>query len=152
MQMISLIRLAVCSVFLTSVTHAAGPAGKLHGGFAPKKTFTFEVQERTSFESNGSTTVISYNIPAGIPNFNIGESVKFIIGKNGQLKGPGFSFPIESGNRDYNHYVTVSTPKNRTPDVAIVTKSTPGTAQQVAIYFYHQKSDGTSYSVSYLMK
>lgn len=136
----------------TVSAQAAGPAGKKFGGFAPKQTFSFKVEDRQAFEHKGYETVVTFLIPAAIPKFNVGQTVKFTIGKKGQLQGPGFSLPLERDNKGYNQYLTSSTRKNPTPDTALLTKASSGKVQQVAIYFYNKKVKGQSHSVTYVLK
>ncbi|GAA5125266.1 hypothetical protein JIN84_13860 [Luteolibacter yonseiensis] len=152
MKTITLVRLAIYASLLIGPVHAAGPAGKRFGGFAAKQTFSFRVQDRQAFESKGSATVQTFQIPTGVPKFGIGQKVKFTIGKNGQLQGPGFSLPLEQGNNGYNQYLTQATPKNPTPDTALLTKTSSGKARQVALYFFHGKKPGSRHSVTYLLK
>ncbi|WP_345716018.1 hypothetical protein, partial [Luteolibacter yonseiensis] len=134
MKIITLIRLALCALLITATAHAA-PAGKRFGGFAAKQTFTLTIEDRQSFETQGSETVASFRIPAGIPRFNVGQTVKFTIGRKGELKGPGFSLPLDQDNSDYNQYSSASTAKNPAQNTALLTKTSAGTTQQIVIYF-----------------
>lgn len=152
MKINTLTRLAISIVFCTASVHAAGPAGKRFGGFAAKQTFSFKVEDRQSFESQGSATVQTFRIPASIPKFEVGQTVKFTIGRKGQLQGPGFSIPLELENTDYNQYLSTSTGKKPTPDTAILTKTSTDTPQQVVLYFYDAKWSGGSQSVTYVLK
>lgn len=152
MQITTFVRLAVYSSLLAPLAHAAGPAGKRFGGMAPQQTFTFEVEDRQSFETRGETTVQTFRVPKGIPKFDVGQRVKFRIGDKGELKGPGFTLRLEQGNRDYNQYLSAVTRKNPIEDTALLTKTNSGGVQQIAFYFYHEKRSGSSYSVTYLLK
>jgi len=143
---------AICVVLFTAAAHAAGPIGKQFGGFTPKQTFSFKVEDRQSFESKCSVTVHTFLIPAAIPKFNVGQKVKFTIGAKGQLQGPGFSLPLEMDNKDYNQYLTSPTRGNPLPDTALVTKASSGKVRQIALYFYDKKATGPSHSVTYLLK
>lgn len=152
MKTTPLVRFAICMALFTSSAHAAGPVGKRFGGFAPKQTFSFKVENRQSFESKGSVTVQTFRIPATIPQFKVGQTVKFTIGTKGQLQGPGFSLPLELDNRAYNQYLTTPRPKNPTPDTALLTKGSAGKVRQIALYFYDEKVKGPNHSVTYLLK
>jgi hypothetical protein len=152
MKILSLVRLAIATAILTASAQAAGPAGKRFGGFAPKQTMTFKVEDRQSFETQGSATVPTFRIPAAIPRFNVGQTVKLTIGGKGQLKGPGFSFALEQDGADYNQYLAATTPKKATPNSALLTKAAPGAAQQVVLYFYDENLTGPDSSVTYLLK
>ena len=39
-------------------------------------------------------------MPKGIPRFKKGQTVKFTIGANEELQGPGFSFPLVKSYRE----------------------------------------------------
>jgi hypothetical protein len=152
MKIIPLVCLAICMAFVSALDCAAGPIGKRFGGFTPKQTFSFKVEDRQSFESKGPVTVQTFLIPAAIPKFNVGQKVKFTIGAKGQLQGPGFSLPLEMDNKDYNQYLTSPTRGNPIPDTALLTKASSGKVRQIALYFYDKKARGPSHSVTYLLK
>lgn len=143
---------ALCMAIFSASAHAAWPIGKRFGGFTPKQTFSFKVEDRQSFESKGSVTVQTFLVPAAIPKFNVGQKVKFTIGAKGQLQGPGFSLPLEMDNKDYNQYLTSPTRGNPIPDTALVTKASSGKVRQIALYFYDKKAKGPRHSVTYLLK
>lgn len=152
MKIITLIRLAIAAVLITASAQAAGPAGKRFGGFAAKQTFTLTVEDRQAFETQGGQTAPTFRIPAGIPQFNAGQTVKFTIGRKGQLRGPGFSLALGENNADYNQYSSISTPKRAKENTALLTKASGDSAQQVVLYFYDTNITGPSSSVTYLLK
>lgn len=147
-----LVGLSLYALFLTISVATAGPVGRRLGGFSPKQTFTLTVEDRQSYQTRGGKTVQVFRVPAGIPDFKVGQKVKFTIGQKGQLQGPGFSLLFERGYRDYNQYLSQSTRRNPTPDSSILTKATSGKVRQVALYFYDEKSRSPSYSVTYLLR
>jgi len=148
----ALVRLPLYVFFLATPVLTAGPIGRRLGGLSPKQNFTLTVEDRQSFETKGKNTVQVFSIPAGIPDFKVGQKVKFTIGKKGQLQGPGFSLLFEQGYRGYNQYLSEPTRGNPTPDNSILTKTSSGKVRQVALYFYDKKSRSKSYSVTYLLK
>jgi hypothetical protein len=152
MEITSLFRLTVYSSLFASFAHAASPAGKRFGGLAPEQTFTLRVEDRRCFQTKGGTTVQSFRIPPAIPRLNVGQKVKFTVGNKGELKGPGFTLRLEQGYRDYNQYLSAVTRKNPTEDTALLTKNGSSKVRQVALYFYHEKAPGPSYSVTYLLR
>ena len=64
---------------------------KTFGSFTPNKMFTLELTAKESFKVKPGGARKNSGIPNGVPNFKIGQKVKFKIGSKGQLIGPGFS-------------------------------------------------------------
>lgn len=56
----------------------------------------------------GSQVITNLKIPGAIPVFAEGQTVKFTIGANGQLKGPGFSIKFLSANSTENSFSSPS--------------------------------------------
>jgi hypothetical protein len=64
------------------------------GGLAPGTTFTLKIKEVTAIKVDSKGNKQKTSIPKGIPRFKKGQKVKFTIGSNEELQGPGFSFPL----------------------------------------------------------
>lgn len=152
MKILTLIRLAIAAILLTASAQAASPAGKRFAGFAAKDTITLTIQDRQSYETQGSKTTQTFIVTGAVPKFNVGQTIKFTIGGKGQLKGPGFSLNLGEGNTSYNQYLSAASSKKVNQDAAILTKNTSGGAQQIVLYFYDDNATGPSSSVTYLLK
>ncbi len=120
-----LINTIACAALLLPFSQAqAAGAGKTFGGFKPKQTFSFKVTSATSVRTVG-TKVSKAPVPAGIPNFKLKQTVKFIIGAKGQLTGPGFSIPFFSkgSSTSGNGYTNVTPISKESPIVGLVLKN-----------------------------
>lgn len=89
---------------LSSTAFAAGPAGKTIGGFEPKTTFTLKVKKVVSTRTKNLNVKKNVPIPPSLPKFKKGDEIQFEIGKDGQLKGPGFSIDFKRAKRAVNLY------------------------------------------------
>lgn len=89
---------------LSSSVFAAGPAGKAIGGFEPKTTFTLTVKKVVSTRTKNLNVEKNVPIPSSLPKFKKGDEIEFEIGKDGQLKGPGFSIDFKRAKRAVNLY------------------------------------------------
>lgn len=133
-----ILKTLVCGAALLpfSQAHAAGPAGKLFGGFAPGKTFTFKVTERVSGKVEGTKVTKNVPVPAGIPDYKKGQKVKFTIGKKGELTAPGLSLPFKSDAGTANAYATLPTASNPRANVGQVFKTTANKPVSAALTFF----------------
>lgn len=89
---------------LSSSVFAAGPAGKAIGGFEPKTTFTLTVKKVVSTRTKNLNVEKNVPIPSSLPKFKKGQEIEMMIGKDGQLKGPGFSIDFKRAKRAVNLY------------------------------------------------
>jgi len=152
MKLFSLIRLAIAAILLTASAQAASPAGKRFAGFVAKEIITLTIQDRQSYQTEGSKTTQTLVVTGNVPKFHVGQTIKFTIGAKGQLKGPGFILNLGEGNADYNQYVSAASAKKVNQDAAILTKNSSGGTQQIVLYFYDDNVTGPSSSVTYLLK
>lgn len=151
--------IVICATLLPlAQAHAGGPASKTFGGFLAGKKFTMTVQSVTSSQSVGRKTKASVPIPSGIPNFKKGQSVKFIIGKYGELTAPGFSIPLLNSSAIINSYAKLPNITSLSPNGASVVKDSSGKPVGSALTFYKYRIDGFTASgltinqVSYVLK
>jgi len=115
----------IAAVLPLTVAQAAPQPPKIFGDFAAGKTFTFTVTtaETATTTGFGGTPVSSPNAPAGVPNLIVGQQVTFVIGKKGELIGPGFKIGFLEGDIGANAYVN-KPKKGAQPTVAAVHKDT----------------------------
>lgn len=111
-----------CAALFPFAQVEAGAAGKLFGGFEPWKKFEFKVTKVISAQASLTDFDKSVPVPEGIPKFKKGQTVKFKIGRKGQLSGPGFLIPFKSGRKTANTYATVETSSRPKANVGIVSK------------------------------
>lgn len=140
-----IIKTIVCCTALLpfAQAQAGAPASKLFGGFAPGKTFSFKVTERVSAQSKGTKIIKKVPVPAGIPNYQVGQKIKFTIGTKGQLTGPGFSMAYKADGGTANAYATIPKTGTSQPNIGQVFKnSTTGRPMSVALSFYKFQISG----------
>lgn len=89
---------------LSSSAFAADPAVEKIGGFEPKTTFTLKVKKVVSTRTKNFNIEKNVPIPPSLPKFKKGDEIQFEIGKDGQLKGPGFSIDFKRAKRAVNLY------------------------------------------------
>jgi len=98
----------IAAVLPLSVAQAAPKPPAKFGDFSPGKTFTFTVKTVTSVSTTGlgpgAVTNDNAPIPAGVPALHVGQQVTFVIGKKGELIGPGFKIAFVSGGPGANGY------------------------------------------------
>ena len=136
---------------------AAPVGGKLFGDFAPGKQFTLTVSDVTVVKATISGGNVVASVPKGVPNFKEGQTVKFTIGKKGELTGPGFSTSFRAGSGVSNAYADkVKRGSLQLADVGIVFKD--GTSLEptgVNLTFYKITGSGFStatYAVNYMLE
>ncbi|MEK7951873.1 hypothetical protein [Luteolibacter soli] len=117
--------LLVAVLPFTAAQAAAPKPPVLFGDYAPGKTFTFTVTtaQFATTTGFGGTPVLGTSAPAGIPNFTVGQQVTFVIGKKGELIGPGFKIGFLSGAIGANAYIN-KPKKGAQPTVSSVHKNT----------------------------
>lgn len=111
---------------------------KIFGDFTPGKTFTFTVDVANTATTTGIGTppVSSPTAPKGVPNLTVGQQVTFVIGKKGELIGPGFKIGFFNGAVGANAYIN-KPKKNAQPTVAAVHKdTTTNEPTAVSLTFY----------------
>lgn len=137
---------------------ADGPASKTFGGFPAGKKFIMTVQSVTSSQSVGKKIKSSVPIPTGIPSFKNGQTVKFTIGRNGELTAPGFSIPLLNSSANINSYAKLPNINSLSPNDAGVYKDASGKPVGSTLIFYKYRLDGFTASgltinqVSYVLK
>lgn len=99
MTRILLIPLLACTTLVS-----ARAEEKSFGGFEPGTEFTLTVKDRISTRTKGSDVDKNVPVPDGLPRFKEGRKLQLVIGKRGQLKGPGFSIDFRKGKRLANVY------------------------------------------------
>ena len=105
------------------------------GDFTPGQTFTLTVTERFTARTKGFKTTKNVAVPNGIPNFKVGEKVKFTIGTKGQLKGPDFKITYRSDRGNYNLYANRPTLETTQGSVATVHKNSRNKPTRAAVTF-----------------
>lgn len=129
--------LALATMFV-AVSHveAGGVAGKRFGGFKAGEKFSLTVQSVTSSQTIGKRTKDKSSIPEGIPKFKKGSTVKFVIGRKGELTGPGISIAYIGASGKMNAYAKLPTYRTPSPNAASVFKDDKGRADGVILTFY----------------
>jgi hypothetical protein len=144
MKQLLLQTIACCAVLLPFSQLEA----KSYGGFKPGKTFTFKVSEKITAKTVGTKVVKNVPVPAGVPNYKVGQKVKFTIGAKGQLIAQGMSIPFKSDGGSanvYNKTVTTGAPK---ADTGEVFKSSTNKPTGAALLFTRTTISGFSSSVT----
>lgn len=129
---------------------------KDYGGLNPGKQFSFKVEEAIIAKASLSGSQRIKKAPKGMPNYKEGQKIKFKIGKNGELTGPGFKMKLQKDGVSavqnvYTSGIDKKHPSTQ-PSVAIVYKNTDGKPIGVALNFYKVDVKGfktTTYSVFY---
>lgn len=154
----------LCGVLLPlTQAQAGGAASTTFGGFSPGKKFTMTVQSVTSSQSIGKKVKSSVPIPTGIPSFKKGQTVKFTIGKSGQLTFPAqnmptVSIPLLNSSSRINAYAKLPNITSLSPNGAGVYKDSSGKPVASTLIFYKYRIDGFTSSgltinqVSYVLK
>lgn len=136
--------LAGCAaLFLVTPLQAADSVATF-GGFAAGKTFTMTVTERESYKTKGDNADQNVPVPDDMVNFKKGQRVTFVIGRNGQLKGPGFSIRYETEQDQVNTYSnnpSVNSPEGKS---AAVSKTPRDKPKVVRLTFYRVKFSGNT--------
>jgi hypothetical protein len=120
------------------------------GNFKPGTTFNLKVISVSSVQttSAGSVTVA---VPKGIPKFSVGQTVKFTIGKQTQLKAPGVSINFQGASTASNLYVNPINIKLGTSQSGTVYKNVKGMVTGASLNFTKlTQSTNTSNAVLYL--
>ncbi|HEY1123426.1 MAG TPA: hypothetical protein VGE67_17555 [Haloferula sp.] len=149
----------IAAVLPLSVAQAAPKPPAVFGDFTPGKTFTLTVKLATSSSITGfgpgGTTNPNAPIPAGVPTFTVGQQVTFVIGKKGELIGPGFKINFQAGAADANVYVN-KPKKGALPTGAAVRKDLtthePTFAEITFITFKLAKRVPTTNMVNYIFE
>lgn len=144
--------IACCAVLLPLATAQA----KTYGGFKPGDTFNLKLDYRTSIKEVGSVVTDKQPIPAGIPKFKVGATVKFTIGKKGQLTAKGLSMPFKEVDAVIHpgDVIYLAPPKNGYPfgDTGRLAKSAAGKPVSLGLDFAKTEITGgvtTTYHVYY---
>lgn len=126
-----------------TATAASQPASP--GGFAPGTTFKFKVVYLYSSKGPAAdpTAQVPAPVPAGIPKFKMGETVKFTIGKKGQLTGPGFSMKFVTDEKFSYAYSAKNRLSPANPITAHVDKNKKNKPTAVGLNFFKSTTTGT---------
>ena len=125
------------------------------GGFAHKKKFTLTVKEAVKVKVNGNEKIINPPIPAGIPDYQLNQKVKFVIGRRGELKALGLNIAFKNGNRNVNNYLNAITTTNTDVQGAGIGKSVRGEPMNAILNYQKTELSGSSvtvYNVSYTLR
>lgn len=125
------------------------------GDFTAGQTFTLTVTGRSTARTKGTHVTKNVGIPDGVPDFAVGDRVKFTIGNNGQLKGPGFTIKYRREEGHYNVYAKYPSLDSPKGSGAIVSKSPKDKPVKVALTFNRLSFSGiipVTTSVDYVMK
>jgi len=112
------------------------------GGFEPGKKFTLTVTERTSTKTKGDNVTKNAPIPNGIPNFAVGQKVRFRIGDNGNLVGGEFNIAFRREEGDIVIYSNNPTFRKPRGDAGTVTKNSNGRPVEATLTFYRFRFSG----------
>ncbi len=107
-----------------------------YGGLEPGKTFTMTVTSATSVRTKGLDGDRNVRVPDGWPDLKEGDTLTFVIGKKGQLTGPGFSigYKTEEGRINlYSNNPSFSYPRGES---AAITKNYQDKPKVVRLTFY----------------
>lgn len=120
------------------------PLSTQAGNFPKGTTFTRTVTEKISSKTVGFKVIKKTPVPAGIPNFKVGQKVKFVIGPKGQLqiKKNGVSIPFKSDGGSANVYVVPPSRTKPSGDIGEVFKDSTGKPTSVALSFFKTKVSG----------
>lgn len=116
---------------------------KTYGGFKAGKTFKLTVTDRESVRTKNGDVDRGVPIPKDLPNFKVGQTVKFKIGKQGALRGPGFKIDFEESSKKTNVYS--NEPDNSSAskgDAAVVRKNDSKQPTKATVTFYKYKISG----------
>jgi hypothetical protein len=128
------------------IPSASTPSYK--GGLLPGTTFTLKIKDVMAVKIDSKGNKQKTSIPKGIPRFKKGQKVKFTIGLNEELQGPGFSFPLVKSYRDRgvsaNDYEVKS--GRPIPNGATIYKSSDGKVVEMGFGFvkWNLKSSSAS--------
>ena len=134
------------------------PLSQAHAGNFPKgTTFTMTVTEKVSSKAVGFQIFKKVPVPAGIPNFKVGQKVKFKIGPKGQLTIPSadVSIPFKQDGGSANVYVIPPSRTKPNGDIGQVFKDSAGKPTATALSFFKFKVSGmssTTWTVAYTLE
>jgi hypothetical protein len=133
-----LLQAIACAAVLLPLSQAQA------GNFPKGTTFTMTVTEKVSSKVVGFQIFNKAAVPKGIPNFKVGQKVKFTIGPKGQLmiKQEGVSLPFKQDGGSANVYYIVPTRKKPSGDIGEVFKDTTGKPTGTALSFFKFKYSG----------
>lgn len=145
-----LLQMIVCGAALLplSQVHAA-----TYGGYAPGKKFTLtvKVKEAASLTLGGRPKKVP--VPAGVPDFKVGQKVVFTIGAKGQLTAKGLSLPFKQDAGNANVYYINPSRTHPQGDIAQIFKSETGKPLEGALTFFRVKPTSfTTTTVIYTFK
>ncbi len=153
MKQLLLQTIACCAVLLPFSQAEA----KTYGGFAPGKKIYMVVKEKISGKVDFSGKVIKKGpVPAGIPDYKVGDKITFKIGKKGQLTGPdGLSLPFKQDAGSANVYFIPPSRNRPSGDIGQVFKDADNKPTATALTFFKVKISGfvpTTYTVVYSLE
>lgn len=134
-----------CAAVLLPISQADA---KPYGGFNPGKKITMVVTEKISSKSVNGVLKNNVPVPAGIPDYKVGQKVKFKIGKKGQLTGPdGLSLPYKSGRggvAEANNYLIPPSKSRPEGDSGLIFKDAANKPLNASLFFARFKVSGYS--------
>jgi len=90
-----------------AIAGVVGNSKAVYGDFRPGMTFKMVVTRRTTSRSDGDATETGVPVPGDLPRFQEGQVVKFVIGRKGHLKGPGFAIKFITDGATGNSYSNI---------------------------------------------
>ena len=136
------ILLGIGTLLPLSQSQAAEPATKTYGGFEPGQTFSFTVTDKISNRTRGDDLTRNAPVPSGVPDFDEGQTVNFVIGARGQLKGPGFSIKFRADEADVNFYSNNRNSSRISGATAIVPKTHDDKPTDATLTFFRLRFSG----------
>jgi hypothetical protein len=112
------------------------------GGFEPGQTFSFTVTDKSSNRTRGGRLTKNVPVPRGIPDFDEGQTVNFVIGARGQLTGPGFSIRFRRDEADVNFYSRNSRSSSFSGSAATVSKTRNDVPEEATLTFFRLRFSG----------
>ncbi len=142
-----LLQAIVCISALLPLTQVQA---KTFGDFAPNKKFVLTVTEKISAQTKNGVVKTSVSVPAGLPDYKVGQKIKFKIGQKGELIGQGFTASYKTGTAFSNAYGPKKVnAQTRTLPAAIISKEdVTFEPSSGALYFIKVKVAGTKSTVN----
>lgn len=122
-----------------------------YDGLPPGKKFFKTVREKHSTTNKGMQIINNAPVPAGIPDFRVGQRVKFSIGTRGKLRVGGKSIAFQSANSAQNAYANPPTPSTPIGDMAFVEKNARKRPTTVILGFSRTRN-GSFTTVGYMLR
>ncbi|MES2440727.1 MAG: hypothetical protein V4584_16795 [Verrucomicrobiota bacterium] len=144
--------IACCAALLPfTQVQAAGVPGKNYYNLAPGTKYSLKVTDVVSTVTGLDGQAKQVAVPAGIPKFKKGQTVKFTIGKKGELKGPGFSTKFLSADPTTSAYADKQVGTKLPDNAAVKTSLTTKKAVYTQLAFHKITGSGFSTKVHFVV-